>query len=161
MTLLLQQLEASHWTYWTQGHVFADEICTDSVHADVPGFRLHLSRTGWWRTPGRDDSWANFSTVIFTYFMMNVEIVDIHFTLISSGCTYCSQEIHRFHQDIFYAILFFSVRHFFYLFSCVHFSIKISNWSLTRCHFLVLLKMQVLLTGWREIQSSSLLTTRW
>lgn len=33
--------------YWTQGHVFADEICTNSVNTDVPGFRLKLSRTGW------------------------------------------------------------------------------------------------------------------
>lgn len=32
--------------YWTQSHVFADEICTNSVNSDVPGFRLSLSKTG-------------------------------------------------------------------------------------------------------------------
>lgn len=81
---------------------------------------------------------------------MNAEIVHIHFTLISFGCAYSSPEIHRFHRDIFYAILFFLSKTFFLPFTCVHFSIKISNWSLTRCPlypFLVLLKMQVLLTG--------------
>lgn len=33
--------------YWTQGHVFADEICTNSVDTDVSGFRLNLSRNRW------------------------------------------------------------------------------------------------------------------
>lgn len=144
--------------YWTQGHVFADEICTNSVDTDASGFRLNLSRTGLWSTLEKDDMRANLSTVI-TYFMIDVEIVHVCFTLISSGCTYCSWEVHWFHWDIFCAILFFSVKHFFYLLHVYIFSIKVTIWSLTLLSLssfsLVLLKMPVLLTGYREILWSS------
>lgn len=45
MTLLLKQLEASHENTGHGVWFFADETCTNSVNADVPG--LNLSRTGW------------------------------------------------------------------------------------------------------------------
>lgn len=112
MTLLLQPLEASRTKNWTEGRVFTDERCTNLVITDVSGFRLHLS-TGW-NDPEKDNLWANLSTVIYTYFMMEVENVHIYFTIISSVCTYCFQKAHWFH----------SVKHFFYLLQVYIFLLK-------------------------------------
>lgn len=54
--------------------------------------------------------------------MMNAEIVHVHLTLISSGCTYCSSEVHRFH--LLHHFIFLS-KTFFLLFNmCTFFLLK-------------------------------------
>lgn len=47
--------------------------------------------------------------------MMTVEMYNVDFTILSSG-------LHRFHEDVTYAILFFSEKTFFYtLYMCTFF----------------------------------------
>lgn len=137
MTTLLQQLKASPEKRKT-GHrvvLCTDEMCTNSVQTDVSGFRRNLSRAGWWIIPERRPM-RKLSTVIYTHFIMNVELSMSNFTLISFGYTYCFQEVHWFHWKHHFKPFYFLSKTFFLPFTCVHFCIKITNLILTYCPLL-------------------------
>lgn len=77
-------------TYWTQGDVFGDKICTNSVDTDVSGFRLNLLRTGWQSTPEKKTATTTKKERKTQYcnpFYDGYGNCPYLFTLISSECT--------------------------------------------------------------------------
>lgn len=80
---------------WTQGHVTGDDVPKNS-NSDVPDFRLYLSRNEMvkYASERRHVSKLQYCNL---HFRMNVEISLYQLTLLSSGYTYCSHKVHRFH----------------------------------------------------------------
>lgn len=80
---------------WTQGHVTGDDVPKIS-NSDVPDFRFYLSRNEMvkYASERRLVSKLQYCNL---HFRMNVEISLYQLTPLSSGYTYCSHKVHRFH----------------------------------------------------------------
>lgn len=112
---------------WTQGQTFFTEvICTISGETDVSDVGLSLWRTEGWSVPQRGGGEGEkVSTVLYTHSVVDVEIVCLYFTLLSSRWTFYFLDTDSFERIVLFCHIFST------FYKCSFFSIKTSIFSLT------------------------------
>lgn len=140
--------------YWTQGDVFGDKMCTNSVNPAVSGFRLKLLRTGCRSTPGKRKTTTTKTCekheVLYSVLWWMWKIVHIFSppSSVQDVYSFLRSTLITLRHLLCHFIFVFSVQHLFVPFTCVHFSIKTTSWTLGVSCFYICIHLLFICVVW-------------